>query len=253
MSATPEPAELDHPAVPPPAAGPPPADLPAAKPPPADPPPAELPPDPPAAEIPPLPRSVDSDAAAGAVTGLLDSDSTPEEIEEVVSFISAVPLGVRRTAPRWVAPVFAAGALVLVPWVVFLGFELPERTTDQHYNLAWVGFDLLLIFAMARTALLAWKGRRQVQLPAAVTCTLLLVDAWFDIMTSDGTWALTQALLFAFLLELPVAAIAFWIARNVDKVVERAEHRLAEQAQQLLATHLLSSNHDHPDGTTPTR
>jgi hypothetical protein len=216
--------------------------MPAPDPEPTDAEPIEAPP----AEVPPLPRSVDSDAAAGAVTGLLDSHSTPEEVEEVVSFIAAVPLGVRRIAPRWVAPVFAAGALVLVPWVIYLGFELPERSTDQHYNLAWVGFDLLLLFTMARTALLAWKGRRQVQLPAAATCTLLVVDAWFDIMTSDGSWALVQALLFAFLLELPIAAIAFWIARNVDRVVERAEHRLAEQAQQLLATHLLAGDHPHP-------
>ena len=202
--------------------------------------------EPPPAETPPLPRTVDSDAAAGAVTGLLDSDSTPEEVEEVVSFIAAVPLGVRRTAPRWVAPLFAAGALVLVPWIVYLGLALPERSTDQHYNLAWVGFDVLLLFAMTRTALLAWKGRRQVQLPAAATATLLLVDAWFDVLTSDGAWALTQALLLAFLLELPIAFLAVWIARNVDKVVERAEHRLAEQAQRLLATHLLSGAHETP-------
>ena len=204
--------------------------------------PAEAPP----AETPPLPRTVDSDAAAGAVTGLLDSDSTPEEVEEDVSFTAAVPLGVRRTAPRWVAPLFAAGALVLVPWIVYLGLALPERSTDQHYNLAWVGFDVLLLFAMTRTALLAWKGRRQVQLPAAATATLLLVDAWFDVLTSDGAWALTQALLLAFLLELPIAFLAVWIARNVDKVVERAEHRLAEQAQRLLATHLLSGAHETP-------
>ena len=205
--------------------------------------PVELPSD----EVPPLPRSVDSDAAAGAVTGLLDSESTPEEVEEVVSFIAAVPLGVRRIAPRWVAPLFAAAALVLVPWVIFLGFELPERSTAQHYNLAWVGFDLLLIFSMTRTAIFAWQGRRKVQLPAVATCTLLLVDAWFDVLTSDGTGALVQALLFAFLLELPVAAMAFWIARNVDRVVERAEHRLAAQAQELLSTHLLSgADHEPP-------
>jgi hypothetical protein len=203
-------------------------------------------------ETPPLPRSLDSDAAAGAVAGLLDSGlATPEEVEEVVSFIAAVPLGVRRTAPRWVAPAFAAAALAIVPWIIYLGFELPERSTDRHYNLAWVGFDLLLLFAMARTALFAWKGRRQVQLPAVATATLLLVDAWFDVMTSDGAWALTQALLFAFLLELPIAAMAIWIARNVDRVVERAEHRLAEQAQQLLATHLLSAGQEakeQPEG-----
>jgi hypothetical protein len=207
----------------------------------------------PPAEIPPLPRSEDSEVAAGAVAGLLDSDSTPEEVEEVVSFIAALPLGIRRIAPRWVAPLFAAGALVLVPWVVFLGFELPERSTDTHYNLAWVGFDILLLFAMARTAVFAWKGRRKVQLPAVATCTLLLVDAWFDVLTSNGTGALVQALLFAFFLELPIAALAFWIARNVDRVVERAEHRLAAQAQQLLATHLLSGTHEHPPetGTAP--
>ena len=158
-----------------------------------------------------------------------------------------MPLGVRRIAPRWVAPLFAAGALVLVPWVIYLGFELPERSTDQHYNLAWVGFDILLLFAMARTAIFAWQGRRQVQLPAVATCTLLLVDAWFDVLTSNGTGR-----------SRPGAAASpscsncrsrrwpFWIARNVDRVVERAEHRLAEQAQQLLATHLLSGNHEHP-------
>jgi hypothetical protein len=201
----------------------------------------------PVIETAPLPsRSVDSDAAAEAFAGILDSNSTPEEVEEVVSFIAAVPLGVRRTAPRWVAPVFASGALVLVPWIVYLGFVLPDRTTDQHYNLAWIGFDVLLLFAMTRTALLAWQGRRQVQLPAAATATLLLVDAWFDVLTSNGGWAITQALVLAFLLELPIAAMAVWIARNVDKVVERAEHRLAEQAQQLLATHLLSGTHETP-------
>jgi hypothetical protein len=191
-------------------------------------------------EIPPLPRSVDSELAAGAVAGLLDSEATPEEVEEVVSFVAAVPLGVRRTAPRWVAPVFSGAAVCIVPWIVYLGFELPERSTAQHYNLAWVGFDILLLFFLARTALLAWRGRRQVQLPAVATATMLIVDAWFDVLTASPGWDLTQALVLAFVLELPIAALAIYIARNVDRVVERAEHRLAEQAQQLLSTHLLS-------------
>jgi hypothetical protein len=194
-------------------------------------------------EIPPLPRTVDSDVAAGAVAGLLNSEASPEEVEEVVSFVAAVPLGVRRTAPRWVAPFFTAAAVCTLPWVIYLGFELPERSTSQHYNLAWVGFDVFLVIAMARTALFAWQGRRQVQLPAVATATLLIVDAWFDILTSSGG-ALLQALLFAFLLELPLAATAMYIARNVDRVVERAEHRLAQQAQSLLATHLLSGSRE---------
>jgi hypothetical protein len=80
-----------------------------------------------------------------------------------------------------------------------------------------------------------------VQLPAVATATMLIVDAWFDVLTSAPGWDLTQALAFAFVLELPIAGLAIYIARNVDRVVERAEHRLAEQAQKLLSTHLLSS------------
>ena len=196
-------------------------------------------------ETPPLPRSVDSDLAAGAVAGLLDSEATPEEVEEVVAFVAAVPLGVRRTAPRWVAPIFSIAAIGIVPWIVYLGFALPGRSTAQHYNLAWVGFDVLLLFFLARTAILAWRGRRQVQLPAVATATMLIVDAWFDVLTSSAGWALTQALLSAAFLELPIAAMSIYIARNVDRVVERAEHRLAEQAQLLLSTHLLSGVHPH--------
>jgi hypothetical protein len=195
-------------------------------------------------EIAPLPRSVDSELAAGAVAGLLDSQASPEEVEEVVSFVAAVPLGVRRIAPRWVAPVFAGVAICIVPWIVYLAFELPERNTAQHYNLAWSGFDVLLLCFLARTALLAWRGKRQVQLPAVATATMLIVDAWFDVLTAAPGWDLTQALASAFILELPLAAMAIYIARNVDRVVERAEHRLAEQAQQLLSTHLLAALRD---------
>ena len=56
------------------------------------------------------------------------------------------------------APLFCGAAIAIIPWIFYLGFELPERSTAQHYNLAWVGFDLFLVFTMARTAILAWRG-----------------------------------------------------------------------------------------------
>jgi hypothetical protein len=131
-------------------------------------------------EIAPLPRSVDSELAAGAVAGLLDSQASPEEVEEVVSFVAAVPLGVRRIAPRWVAPVFAGVAICIVPWIVYLAFELPERNTAQHYNLAWSGFDVLLLCFLARTALLAWRGKRQVQLPRWLFTSPAMSTGWWS-------------------------------------------------------------------------
>ena len=132
----------------------------------------------------------------------------------------------RRLSPRWVAPLFGLGAIVLLPWIIYLGFELPENNLARHWDLAWVGFDCFLLLALARTAWLAWRGRRQVELPALVTATLLFVDAWFDITTSAAGWPLVRACLSAALLEIPMALLALWIARHVESVCAQAERRL---------------------------
>ena len=63
----------------------------------------------------------------------------------------------RRVLSRWIIPVYALLALALVPWVVWLAWTLPERSVSEHYRLAWVGFDVLLCGALARTAWLAWR------------------------------------------------------------------------------------------------
>src|SRR5918911_1344620 len=55
--------------------------------------------------------------------------------------------------------------------------------------------------------------------PAAVAGTALLLDAWFDLVTaragSDFRWALATAVLG----ELPLAALCFWIACEVEGLV----------------------------------
>jgi hypothetical protein len=55
-----------------------------------------------------------------------------------------------------------------------------------------------------------------------VTGTLLVCDAWFDVLTSHGTGNVAQALAEALLLELPLAALCFWIARNFAHAIESA-------------------------------
>ncbi|MGH2442233.1 MAG: hypothetical protein ACRDFX_03595 [Chloroflexota bacterium] len=86
-----------------------------------------------------------------------------------------------RLTPRWIAPLFLGFAVLLLPWVVYLAISLPTRQIAQHYRTAWVGFDIFLILALARTGWLAYQRRREVELPAVTTATLLMVDAWFDI------------------------------------------------------------------------
>src|SRR5690349_2596673 len=115
----------------------------------------------------------------------------------------AAPDGIRpRPVPRWVAPVFAVLGAATVPWTVHLAMSLPAQASAEHYRVAWVGLDVLLIVLLLLTAHLAWRGSRHVGLLAASTATVLVVDAWFDLTTSRPA-DVPSAVLSAVLLELP--------------------------------------------------
>ena len=50
----------------------------------------------------------------------------------------------------------------------------------------------------------------------------MVCDAWFDVLTSRGTADIIQASLEAALVELPLALLCFWMARNMARAVEVA-------------------------------
>ena len=133
------------------------------------------------------------------------------------------------TSPRWVAPVFAVLGAATVPWTVYLAMTLPARASTHHYRLTWVGFDSMLIVVLLATAFLAARGNRFVGLLATITATMLVLDAWFDVNTSNRADR-PAAILSAVLIELPLAAICGWIALHVDHVIERRLRRLARRA-----------------------
>jgi hypothetical protein len=116
-------------------------------------------------------------------------------------------------ARRRVARLYVAFAVVLIPWIVYLAATLPRRSVARHYDAAWVGFDCLIVVAVARTAWLAWKGSKAVVIPAVATATLLIADAWFDVLTSTGRDDV-RAVLLALLVELPCAVLSLTIARR---------------------------------------
>jgi hypothetical protein len=130
--------------------------------------------------------------------------------------------------PRWIAPLFAGLGLLTVPWTVFLAFTLPERATAHHYRLAWVGFDIAIIVALFMTAYMAWQGRRAVIIPAVVTATLLVVDAWFDVLTSGGK-GLAVSGASALFAELPLAVVCVWIAGHTVELAVRREAYLTRR------------------------
>jgi len=122
-----------------------------------------------------------------------------------------------RPVPQWVAPAFALFAVLLLPWIGYLAATLPY-TARVHDRTAWVGFDIALMIMLALTAFLAWRGIAKVLLAATATATMLVVDAWFDVMTSRRGRELDQALLLA-VVELTLAGVCLWIALHAASVV----------------------------------
>lgn len=122
---------------------------------------------------------------------------------------------------RWVAPTFIICSLVLIPWIVYLGFSLPTRQVSRHYDAAWVGFDVFELIALAATGLLALRRSRFLALPAAAAATLLVVDAWFDVLTSPRHQML-ESVLLAVLIELPLACVCGWLSYHTERLTERS-------------------------------
>jgi hypothetical protein len=128
----------------------------------------------------------------------------------------------RWLVPPWIAPAFAFCALVLLPWAAFLIVTLPRNYTANHWRVAWAGFDLGLGIAMIATAIEVARRSPFAEVAAAVTGTLLVCDAWFDVLTAHTTGEMVQAVLEALLIELPLAALCFWMATNLARAVEVA-------------------------------
>lgn len=95
------------------------------------------------------------------------------------------------------------GAVALIPWIVYLAITLPPNYVAHDWPATWVGFDLLLVAFMAATAVLGLLRRQLLILTAFTTGTLLLCDAWFDVMTSNPDDFLVAALT-AVLAEIPL-------------------------------------------------
>jgi hypothetical protein len=123
---------------------------------------------------------------------------------------------------RWIIPVYALLAAALVPWIVWLAWSLPDRSVSAHYRLGWVGFDVLLCGALARTAWLAWRRSPFVVNVASATATLLVVDAWFDVTTSPGGDDLLASAAAAIAVELPLAVFSLVIAARAQIEIARS-------------------------------
>jgi hypothetical protein len=135
---------------------------------------------------------------------------------------------------NWPAAILALAAIVLIPWAIALGQMLPSRHVADHWDAAWTGFDIILSISLLATA---WSFLRRRDLSrglAAISGTLLLCDAWFDILTASTGTDLEIAILLALLGEIPLAAVCFLLAMGTTGSLTRANARHAVRRLKLL-------------------
>lgn len=96
-------------------------------------------------------------------------------------------------------------AVALVPWTVLLALTLPSAYEVHQWRVTWVGFDVLLVVAMASTAILGWLRHRAVIVSGIATAVLLICDAWFDVSLAFGTSGVWLSAVLAAVAELPLA------------------------------------------------
>jgi hypothetical protein len=110
--------------------------------------------------------------------------------------------------PKWASILYSALALVLVPWIFNLAQNLPTRHVVRHWDAVWVGFDIIMLIAMAITIWFVIKKRIWVVISATALATLFVVDAWFDILTSRPGRQQTKAIIFG-AMEIGLAVLTY--------------------------------------------
>ncbi len=136
-------------------------------------------------------------------------------------------LSSERLLPRWVVVFFLGGAVVLIPWIVLM-FTVPQAVNvTRRWELVWGGFDCFLVLGFAVTAFRLITRSPRGAVTAAMTGTMLLIDAWFDVLTTHRGGQIIS-ILMAIFAEIPCALICFYVSRRIVGLFEQAKDYLAE-------------------------
>ncbi|MFK0024010.1 hypothetical protein [Streptomyces sp. NPDC090798] len=147
------------------------------------------------------------------------SDAQTSTQEGAAAPAADLPERIRRHR-RHTLELLTVCALALVPWTVLLAMTLPSVYEVRQWRVTWVGFDALLMVAMAATALLGWLRHRAVIVSAAATAVLLICDAWFDVSLAFGTSGVWLSAVLAACVELP---LAFYLIHRVMGMISLAQ------------------------------
>jgi|GEM_PF-1441268 len=123
------------------------------------------------------------------------------------------PLGTADGPPTRAPAFLTIGAVALVPLVVLAALGAPSSHAAHHLGLMWTGLDVFELLGMALTGWCLWRRLAGLAVAAALTGTLMLCDAWYDVVTAAGRAEGTSLALAS--LEIPLAVLSFVVARVV--------------------------------------
>ncbi|WP_050347224.1 hypothetical protein [Arsenicicoccus sp. oral taxon 190] len=131
----------------------------------------------------------------------------------------------------WIGVTFLVFAALLVLWICYIAISLPSRQLSPNYDVAWAGFDVMLLLALVGTAWSVLRRSRFLAMAAGWTAGLLVTDAWFDTVTSPVGWDLVESVVLSVLVELPLAAVCVWLALRATDITERRIRLLQRRAR----------------------
>ena len=158
------------------------------------------------------------------ITDAQIAELTPDERRDLIKRLAA-PVHEVDPTPRWFRHtrelrlfVMVASAVLLVPWIAYLGVSLPRVYAANHWKATWVGFDVLLFVMIAATAVLGYLRRQLVMLTAFAAGVLLLADAWFDVLTANPR-DVQLSLATAILVEVPLGLMMILTSLQLLRLV----------------------------------
>jgi hypothetical protein len=117
--------------------------------------------------------------------------------------------------PSWLIIVYGTACGFLIPWTIFLGEKLPRIYVSSHWDVAWTGLDIFTCILFALTAFFAVKKSSWIAITCAMLASVLVIDIWFDVLTSRPGVDESAALLEAVFIEIPLAILSMAISIRI--------------------------------------
>ena len=119
--------------------------------------------------------------------------------------------------PKWLPVFYGAGVVAMMPWIIYLQDALPNEQSIDRWVLTWVGYDCFITALIITVVILALRKSAWLNLALVALATTLTIDAWFDIVTSNGSRETILAVALAIFFELPWAVLSLSMAIRLNR------------------------------------